>query len=62
MAALHLRLHEPGGALVEQRLQGNAVHDVERIDDIALGFGHLLAVLIANQAVHVHGRETAPRR
>ena len=50
---LHLRLHQPAGALGEQRLQRYAVDDVERVDDVALGLGHLLAVVIANQSVHV---------
>ena len=33
-----LRLHEAARALGDQRFQIDAVNDVERIDDVALGF------------------------
>ena len=45
-----LRLHQAAGALGDQRLERDAVDDVERVDDVALGLGHLLAVLVADQA------------
>ena len=50
---LHLRLHQAGGAFGEQGVEGDAVDDVERIDDIALRFRHLLAVVIADQSSDV---------
>ncbi len=34
--------------------QRDAVDDVQRVEDIALGLGHLLAFAVAHQAVHVH--------
>ena len=34
-------------------LQGNAVHDVQWIDDVAQGFGHFPAVSIANESVQI---------
>ena len=46
----HLRLHQPGGALGDQVVERDAVDDVERVEDVALGLGHLLAVLVADQA------------
>ena len=48
-----LRLHQPFGAFVDQRIQGNAVDHVQRVEHIALGLGHLLAVVVAHQAVHI---------
>src|SRR5690606_30209049 len=45
-----LRAHQPGGALGHQVLDGNAVDDVQRVEDVSLGFGHLLAVAVAHQA------------
>ena len=48
-----VRLHQAGGAFGKQRRQIDAIDDVERVDDIALRFGHLLAFAIANQAVYV---------
>ena len=45
-----LRLHQPGRALGDQRLELDAVDDVERVEDVALGLRHLLAVLVADQA------------
>ncbi len=49
-----LRLHQPGGALRHQRLEIDAVDDVERVDDVALGLRHLVAALVADQAGDVH--------
>ena len=48
-----VRLHEPGGALGDQRLQLDAVDDVQRIDDVALGLRHLLAFVVTDQAMHI---------
>ena len=45
-----LRLHQSRGALGDQRLEVDAVDDVERVDDVALGLGHLVAVLVADEA------------
>ena len=45
-----LRLHQAAGALGDQRLELDAVHDVERVDDVALGLRHLVAVLVADEA------------
>src|SRR6202007_2259329 len=42
-----LRLHEPGSALGDERLQRDAIDDVERIDHVAARLRHLVAVLIA---------------
>jgi hypothetical protein len=39
----HLRLHQAAGALVDQRVDGDAVDDVQRVEHVALGLGHLLA-------------------
>ena len=50
---LHLRLHQAGGALGEQLIERDAVDDVERVDDVALGLRHLLAVVVADEAVDV---------
>jgi hypothetical protein len=47
--AAHLRLHEPGRALGHERLEVDAVDQVERVDDVALRLRHLLAVLVADQ-------------
>ncbi len=49
-----LRLHQPAGALVHQGVQVDAVDQIERVQHIALGLGHLLAFRVAHQAVHVH--------
>jgi hypothetical protein len=53
----HLRLHEAGGAFFHQRVEVDAVDDVERIEHVALGLGHFLAFGVAYQAVHIHGLE-----
>ncbi|MNV18634.1 hypothetical protein D3C71_1094660 [compost metagenome] len=49
-----LGLAQAGGALVEQRLQRNAVDQVHRVEHVAFGLGHLLALRVAHQAVDVH--------
>ena len=46
---LHLRLHEARRALGHERLEVDAVDQVERIDDVALRLRHLLAVLVADE-------------
>ncbi len=50
----HLGLHQAAGTLGNELLERYSVHDVERIDHVALGLGHLLAVVVADQAVHIH--------
>ena len=48
-----LRLHHAAGALGHQRIQPDAVDQVDRVEHIALRLGHLVAVAVAHQAVHV---------
>src|SRR3546814_943234 len=48
-----LRLHQPRGALGDQRVGADAVDDVERVEHVALRLGHLLPVRVAHQAGHV---------
>ena len=48
-----LRLHQPLGALVDQSIQSDTVDHVQRVEHIALGFGHFLAVIIAHQTMHI---------
>ena len=50
----HLRLHQPAGALGQQVVEADAVDDVQGVDHVALRLGHLLSVVVADQAVHVH--------
>ena len=45
-----LRLHEAAGALGDQVVERDAIDDIERVDDVALGLRHLLAVLVADEA------------
>ncbi len=45
-----VRLHQARGPLGHQRFQVHPVDEVERVEDIALGLRHLLAVLVADQA------------
>ncbi len=49
-----LRLHQARGPLDYQRLEVDAVDDVERIEHVTLGFRHLLAALIENEPGDVH--------
>ena len=49
-----LRVHQAGGALLHQFLDADAVDQVDRVEHVALGLGHLLAFRIADQAVHIH--------
>src|SRR5690606_29748291 len=52
-----LGLHHAAGALVYQGFQVDAVDQVDGVEDIALGFRHLLALGIPHQAVDVHRLE-----
>ena len=49
-----MRLHQARRPLRQQRVQVDAVDQVQRIQDIALGFRHLLAVRVTNQAVNIN--------
>jgi hypothetical protein len=48
---------QAGGAFFHQRFQRDAVDQVHRVKHIALGLGHLLAFVVAHQAVDVHVAE-----
>ena len=52
-----LGLHHVAGALFQQRVQADAVDQVDGVQHVALGLGHLLALAIAHQAVDVNGLE-----
>ncbi len=52
-----LRVHQTGGALGDQRIQINAIDDIDRVERVALALGHLLSFGIAHEAVHVDGVE-----
>ena len=39
-----LRVHQAGGAFGDQRFQVDAVDQVDRVEHVALGLAHLLAV------------------
>ena len=54
MAGSELRLHESRGPLRHQRLEPDAVHDVERVEDVAFRLRHLLALVVADEAVDVY--------
>ena len=51
------RLHQARGAFLHQGFQVDTVDDIQWVQDVALGLGHLLALTIAYQAVYVHGLE-----
>ena len=53
-AGAALRLHQAGRPLGHQRVQVRAVDQVQRIDHVAPRFRHLVAFVIADQAMHVH--------
>ncbi|ENZ84188.1 hypothetical protein D088_330001 [Salmonella enterica subsp. houtenae serovar 16:z4,z32:-- str. RKS3027] len=53
----HLRLHHVAGTFFQQFRQGDAVHHIQRVNDVTLGLGHLLAFVVANEAGHVDGME-----
>ena len=48
-----VRLHHAAGALVHQGLEVDAVDEVDGVEHVALGLGHLVAVGVAHQAVDV---------
>jgi hypothetical protein len=48
-----LRLHHAAGALLHQRLQLDAVDEIDGVEHVALGLGHLVALGVAHQAVDV---------
>ncbi len=52
-----LRLHHVAGTFLQQIFQGDTVHHVQRVDNVALGLGHLLAFVVADQTGHVDGME-----
>ena len=52
-----MRLQHAGGALCHQTLQIDTIYQVDRIQHIALGFGHLLAFAVAHETVYIHGFE-----
>ncbi len=45
---------QAGGALFQQGLERDAVDQVHRIEHVALGLGHLLALGVAHETVHVN--------
>ena len=47
---LEVRLHHAARALRDERIETDPVDEVERVDDVALGLRHLLAVLVADEA------------
>jgi hypothetical protein len=48
-----LRVHQAAGALFDQRVNADAVDQVDRVEHVALGLRHLLAFAVADQAVHI---------
>src|SRR6185436_3221392 len=48
-ALAQVQLLETGGALGDQRLDVDAVDQVDRVDDVALRLRHLVAMLVADQ-------------
>ena len=48
-----LRVHQAGSALFDQSVEADAVDQIDRIEHVALGFRHLLAFAIADQAMHI---------
>ena len=49
-----LRLHHAAGAFCDQGFAVNTVDDVERVEDVAFGFGHFLSFAVAHEAVDVY--------
>ena len=52
-----LRLHEMGSTFGDERLELDTVDEINRVQHIALGLGHLLSFPVAHQSMHVHGME-----
>ena len=48
-----LRLHHAAGAFGNEAFEVDAVDDVERVEDVAFGFGHFLSFAVAHQAVDI---------
>jgi hypothetical protein len=48
-----LGVHQSAGALLDQRVEADAVDEVDRVEDIALRLAHFLAFGVADQAVHI---------
>ena len=46
-----LRIHQAVGAFLDERIERDAVDEIERIEDVALRLRHLLAFGIAHEAV-----------
>ena len=49
-----LRLHHAAGAFGNEAFEVDAVDDVERVEDVAFGFGHFLSFAVTHQAVDVY--------
>src|SRR5450830_474065 len=54
---LQLGLHQAGGAFLHQGFEFDAVDDIQRVEDVALGLGHLLALAVTHQAMDIDGLE-----
>jgi hypothetical protein len=52
-AGLQVVLHQPVRALLEQRVEIDAVNEVERIQNVAFRLRHLVALVIAHESVDV---------
>ena len=52
-----LGLHHAAGALLHQGFQIDTVDDIQRVQYVALGLGHLLALAVAHQTMHIDGLE-----
>ena len=48
-----LLVHQPVDALLDQPVEVDAVDDVQGVHDVALGLGHLLPALVADEGVDV---------
>ena len=51
------RVHQVSGAFGDQRVERDAVNNVERVEHIAFGLGHFLALRVTDQAMHIHFME-----
>ncbi|CCK17247.1 hypothetical protein BN136_3257 [Cronobacter universalis NCTC 9529] len=50
-----LRLHHVAGTFLQQFFQRDAVDHIQRVNHVALGFGHLLAFIVADKTGHIDG-------
>ena len=48
------RFAQAGGTFYQQFFQVDAVDQIHRVDDVAFGFGHFFAFVVAHDAVDVH--------